>query len=178
MKSDNRFQWALKILQIRPEDKVLEIGCGTGVAARMIAQLLQSGRMTAIDQSAIMVSKAKAMAMSDKVQFLTGRLGRGRMKLPQRHFSKAFAFNVGSFWQAEGARELEALRSYLKPTGTFYLFHQPPSSHKTMAIAEKSKTLLEAAGYKVEDVYFEDIEPATISCIVAKPSSLKKLQRK
>lgn len=164
----NRFDWALEILRIQPADEVLEIGCGTGIAAAMVAERLASGRIVAIDRSAAMIAKAQSKCRSEKIRFEAGRLGSAA--LPARRFSKAFAFNVSSFWMPGAVTELGILRSRLRPDGAFYLFHQPPTSAKTEAIAGKSLPFLEAAGFRVEKVLYGRLPPALASCIIAKPA--------
>jgi SAM-dependent methyltransferase len=49
-------------LPLRPESRVLEIGCGPGAAARAVAARLTSGHVLAIDRSAAAVAQAKAAA--------------------------------------------------------------------------------------------------------------------
>lgn len=168
MESSGRFEWALKILRIRPCDEILEIGCGTGIAAGMIAERLVSGHITAIDRSASLIAKAGSKVRSDRIRFLVGRPG--DLELPRHHYTKAFAFNVSAFWRRDAVKELGKLRELLEPRGAFYLFHQPPVSAKARVIAGKSREFLEAAGFKVTMVLFADIPPAEASCIISKPS--------
>jgi SAM-dependent methyltransferase len=47
-------------LPLRPESRVLEIGCGPGAAARAIASRLTEGHILAIDRSAAAVAQARA----------------------------------------------------------------------------------------------------------------------
>jgi cyclopropane fatty-acyl-phospholipid synthase-like methyltransferase len=49
-------------LPLRPESRVLEIGCGTGAAARAVAARLTTGHILAVDRSASAVAHAKAAA--------------------------------------------------------------------------------------------------------------------
>jgi len=53
-----RLQAVVEQRDIRPGDRVLEIGCGHGVAATLICERLESGRLTAIDRSAKMIAAA------------------------------------------------------------------------------------------------------------------------
>jgi cyclopropane fatty-acyl-phospholipid synthase-like methyltransferase len=47
-------------LPLRPDSRVLEIGCGPGAAARAVADRLETGHVLAIDRSASAVAQARA----------------------------------------------------------------------------------------------------------------------
>jgi hypothetical protein len=55
-----RFRWAVETLDPAPSDRLLEIGCGPGVAVSLICETLSTGTITAIDRS-----KATANALSN-----------------------------------------------------------------------------------------------------------------
>jgi cyclopropane fatty-acyl-phospholipid synthase-like methyltransferase len=49
-------------LPLRPDSRVLEIGCGPGAAARTVAARLGTGHILAVDRSAAAVDQARAGA--------------------------------------------------------------------------------------------------------------------
>jgi SAM-dependent methyltransferase len=52
----------VEALPLRPDSRVLEIGCGPGAAARAVAERLTTGHILAIDRSAAAVAQATAAA--------------------------------------------------------------------------------------------------------------------
>jgi ubiquinone/menaquinone biosynthesis C-methylase UbiE len=96
----SRLREVVDQLGIRPEDRVLEIGCGHGVAATLVCERLRDGgRLTAIDRSAKMIAAARrrnaAHVEAGTAEFIVMRLE--DLDLGSRRFDRAFAVRVGLF---------------------------------------------------------------------------------
>ena len=115
-------------LGIRPGDRVLEIGCGHGVAATLVCERLAGGRLTAVDRSPKMIDAAArrnaAHVAAERAEFLVAELE--HLRLGDRRFDKVFAVRVGLFHrEPERARQLVA--PWLAPGGTVQAFFDPPA---------------------------------------------------
>ena len=53
-----RLRSVVEHLDILRDDRVLEIGCGHGVAATLVCERLETGHLTAIDRSPAMIAAA------------------------------------------------------------------------------------------------------------------------
>ena len=60
-----RLRTVVDALPLRPDSRVLEIGCGPGAAARAVAARLTTGRILAIDRSAAAIAQARAAAADE-----------------------------------------------------------------------------------------------------------------
>jgi len=114
-------------LGIRPDDRVLEIGCGHGVAATMVCERLDGGRLTAIDRSAKMIEAAArrnaAYVDAGKAEFLVADIENA--DLGDRRFDVVFSVRVGLFHrEPELAHALVAPR--LAPGGRVRAFYDSP----------------------------------------------------
>ena len=125
-----RIRWAVRTMAPGPDDHLLEIGCGPGVAVAHICQRLAGGRIVAIDRSATAIDRATrrnaacvaagtAVLRTAALESLTpADLPGGR-----DGFDKVFAMNVNLFWVRDPARELDLIRAVLKPGGALFLFY-------------------------------------------------------
>jgi ubiquinone/menaquinone biosynthesis C-methylase UbiE len=114
-------------LAIQPDDRVLEIGCGHGIAATLVCEQLEQGRLTAVDRSQKMVDAATvrnaAHVEAGRAEFLVASLE--DMDLGERRFDKVFAVRVGLFHrEPERARRL--VEPWLAPGGVIRAFYDSP----------------------------------------------------
>ena len=114
-------------LDVRPDDRVLEIGCGHGVAATLVCERLRGGHLTAIDRSAKMIEAATRRNAryieAGKAEFLVATLE--DLDLGERRFDRIFAVRVGLFHRdPERARRIA--ERWLAPGGRVYAFFDEP----------------------------------------------------
>jgi SAM-dependent methyltransferase len=167
----NRHDWAVETLAVMPDDRLLEVGCGHGIAVSLICERLTSGTMTAIDRSPAMVEQAKQRnrehSASGKAVFQAASLDRA--DFGDDRFDKVFAFNVSLFWKRPEPA-LATVKKLLEPSGALYLFHQPPAWKGTPdEFAAALTEPLGAEGFAVVDVVIQELEPAAAIGIVAQP---------
>ena len=113
-------------LDVQPGDRVLEIGCGHGVAATMVCERLDGGRLTAIDRSPKMIAAAArrnaAHVAAGTAEFLVATLEEA--DLGDRRFDIVFAVRVGLFHrEPERARRLA--ERWLAPGGSLVTVYDP-----------------------------------------------------
>src|ERR671910_197830 len=121
-----RNAWAISLLDVRPEDRVLEIGFGPGIAIRELARLAAEGYVCGIDHSELMLRRAKRLnAEGLRRGVVDLRLG-SVDELPtfDEPFDKILAVNAMMFWREPVAR-LEELRRLLRPGGLIAVAYQP-----------------------------------------------------
>jgi ubiquinone/menaquinone biosynthesis C-methylase UbiE len=121
---DDRLRTIVDRLDVRPDDRVLEIGCGHGVAATLVCERLDGGRLTAVDRSPKMIAAATrrnaAYVEAGTAEFLLMHLE--RLDLADRRFDKVFAVRVGLFHR-EPERARGIVERWLAPGGTVFAFY-------------------------------------------------------
>jgi ubiquinone/menaquinone biosynthesis C-methylase UbiE len=121
-----RLRAVVERLDVQPDDRVLEIGCGHGVAATFVCERLDTGHLTAVDRSPKMVEAAARRnaehVRSGRAEFLVAHLE--ELDLGDRRFDKIFAVRVGLFHR-EPERARGIAERWLAPGGTLLTVFDP-----------------------------------------------------
>ena len=172
-KPSERLVWAVwNTLALDPAERVLEVGCGHGVAVSLACERLTSGRITAIDRSEKMIEMA---ARRNREHVARGRAVLRAAALEDadfgdERFDKVFAFNVAPFW-LQPKRALEIAGRQLSPDGALYLFwdarHTP--SGRARDLAERLVERVRLAEFSVNEVLVKDLRPVPAVCVIGRP---------
>jgi ubiquinone/menaquinone biosynthesis C-methylase UbiE len=149
--ASERLRWAVEVLDVEPRDRVLEVGCGHGVAVSLVCERLDGGRITAVDRSAKMIEQARRRNREAgyRARFVEASIEEA--DLGGETFDKAFAVHVAALERPGPA--LDAVRGRLRPGGRLYLFSQAPGwriESQAAEFAERVAQKLAAAGFVPE----------------------------
>ena len=170
--ASERFVWAIATLQVRPADRLLEIGCGHGVAVSLVCEKLTTGTITAIDRSPKMIEMA---TRRNREHVDAGRaeleaIALEDVDLGDRRFDKVFAFNVAPFWLRPEVA-LGAVREHLAPDGAAYIFwdarHSAPG--RSQDLGNELADRLRDGGFSVDRVLVKDLRPVPAVCVKGRP---------
>jgi trans-aconitate methyltransferase len=107
-----RLQAVVDALPLRPDSRVLELGCGPGVAARAVAERLESGRVLAIDRSEKAIALARRGGTSDRLEYRCVAAEDLELEPGEAPYDLVFAARVGALdgrHPRTGERVLERL---------------------------------------------------------------------
>ncbi|BAZ47218.1 hypothetical protein NIES4102_42640 (plasmid) [Chondrocystis sp. NIES-4102] len=135
----------IDLLDIQPNDRVLEIGFGSGMGIQRLAKLASTGYIAGIDYSKEMVEQATAMNLK-KVEAGLVDLRQGSVEsLPfeDNTFNKALAVNSMQVW-SDAAKALQEIRRVQKKVeGKIALGFTPYSGQSSHGLIE----ILTTAGF-------------------------------
>ncbi len=179
-----RSRWAVDLLDVGRAERVLELGCGPGVALAALADRAVDGLVVGVDRSPVMIEQAsrrnRAAVSAGRLQVVRtpveDLLPAGPAVAPaeppfDQPFDAVLAVNNVGFWTEPEVR-LAALRDRMSPGGRIALVSQPrcpgADASTSAAAADELAGLLAAAGYRKDKVETLDLEPPAI-CVLATP---------
>jgi ubiquinone/menaquinone biosynthesis C-methylase UbiE len=166
-----RNRWAVRLLDVQPAERVIELGCGPGVAVAALADRATRGLVVGVDHSQVMVGQARRRNRS------AVRAGRVRLvRAPVEHlstvdgpFDAALAVNTVGMWPEPVVRLREVAR-LLRPGGRIALVSQPrcpgATAATSAAAATELSTLLTDAGFENPRTEMLPLTPPA-ACVLA-----------
>ena len=170
-----RNAWAVSLLDVQRDDRVLEIGFGPGIAIKELTAKTPAGDVCGLDHSAVMVQQATrrnaAAVRRGQVDLRLGSVD----ELPDfdASFDKVLAVNVTLFWDRP-AELLGNLRRLLTPGGRIALAFQPRGPGATDEVATTTGHELVAAlrdaGFSQVRLETLKLKPAVVCALGVNPS--------
>jgi ubiquinone/menaquinone biosynthesis C-methylase UbiE len=148
----HRNAWVVDLLNVRPTDRVLEVGFGPGIAIRELSRRANEGRVFGLDHSNEMLRQAtKRNARAVRAGLVDLRLGSAE-HLPafEEPLNKVLAVNNMGMW-ADPDRVLKELRALISNGGRIAIVSQPrcpgATSETTRQVGRDVADRLRLAGF-------------------------------
>ena len=170
-----RSRWAVSLLGLGPGDRLLEVGCGPGVA--VAAAAATGAHVVGVDRSSVVIGQAghrnRRAVRHGQVELHVAPVE----QLPDlgAPFDAALAVNTIGFWSDPGAA-LTTIAGKLRSGGTLAVVSQPrirgATADDTRAAGERFRELLERAGYDdVRSETLDDLDPPAVCVLAGRPHS-------
>jgi SAM-dependent methyltransferase len=166
-----RNHWAVGLLEIEPTDRLLELGCGPGVAIAAAAERATHGMVVGVDHSTVMIRQARrrnAHAMTaGRVRLICSPIDRLDLA-GERPFDAMLAVNTVGMWPTPGARHLAGS---MRTGGRIALVAQPRTRGATaatsVAAGQQLAALLTDADFDTPTIHTLDLNPPAV-CVLAR----------
>jgi len=133
------------LMDLVSDSRVLEIGCGPGLALELCTGIVTGGRIVGLDHSATMIRQAekriKKAGHRGRVEFFLG--GAERLAQWTDAFDRVYSLNVVQFI-ADKPALFAAIRAALAPGGRVFTTYQPRVSNDPTAASAEMALRLEA----------------------------------
>lgn len=161
-------RWMVDLLDVGPGDRVLDVGCGPGLAVEAATARVGPGSVTGVDHSRVMVRQAarrnRAAVRAGRVEIRVAEV----TALPYAvgSFTKAGSLNSMQFWAEVGAG-LREIHRVLAPGARFAVVlvgrSGDPGGGRRVAYGAAPAWLVEIAG-QVEAAGFRDVRDHRQMC--------------
>lgn len=141
---------AIVKMQVPDDAQVLDVGCGSGWAARLLAQQAPAGQVVGIDVSDEMIGVAREQSKTlPNVEFRVASAE--TLPFPDNSFTHAFSME-SLYYYADIAKALSEIYRVLKPGGVFVtvvdLYEENTPSHQWIETLKVPVQLLSTEKYR------------------------------
>jgi SAM-dependent methyltransferase len=165
-----RNRWAVQLLDVQPADRVIELGCGPGVALASLAARATRGLVVGVDHSQVMIGQARrrnrAAVRAGRVRLIHAPVQ--SLSVSDGPFDAALAVNTVGMWP-DPADRLRELARLLRPGGRIALVSQPrcpgATAATSAAAASELAGLLTEAGFGLLRTEMLDLDPPA-ACVL------------
>jgi ubiquinone/menaquinone biosynthesis C-methylase UbiE len=169
-----RNRWAVELLAVQPTDRVIELGCGPGVAIAALADRARRGLVVGVDHSEVVIGQARrrnAQAIRQgRVRLVHAPVE--RLQVTDGPFDAALAVNTVGMWP-EPTTRLREIGRQLRPGGRIALVSQPrcpgATAGTSAAAGDRLVAQLSDAGFTVGRVETLDLEPPAVCVLATQP---------
>jgi len=166
-----RNRWTVDLLQIAPEDRVLEVGCGPGLALAEAAARATRGRVVGIDHSSVVIEQARArlrkLGLEARVELHLA--GVEALAALPGSFNKILSVNLVQF-VADKPALFQSFCRLLAPGGRLATTYMPRHRRATAAdargMAEELAGLVRAAGFAEVRIEELPLKPVPAVCVL------------
>ena len=118
-------RWGLRFLELAPDARVLDCGCGGGANIKRLLKLCPKGKVQGIDYSAVSVEKARKVNAGAIAagQCTVQQASVAELPFEAEQFDVVTAFETVYFWP-ELAQNFREVYRVLKPGGTFLICNE------------------------------------------------------
>jgi SAM-dependent methyltransferase len=137
-------------MQVPSDARVLDVGCGSGWAARLLAQQAHAGQVVGIDVSDEMIGVAREQSKTlTNVEFRVASAE--GLPFPDNSFTHAFSME-SLYYYADIAKALREIHRVLKPGGVFVtvvdLYEENAPTHQWIETLKVPVQLLSTEKYR------------------------------
>jgi ubiquinone/menaquinone biosynthesis C-methylase UbiE len=169
-----RNRWAVELLEVQPTERVIEFGCGPGVAVAALADRATQGLVVGVDHSEVVIGQARrrnAEAIRQgRVRLILAPVE--RLGVIDGPFDAALAVNTVGMWP-EPTTRLREIGRQLRPGGRIALVSQPRCPGATAATSAAAGDRLAAqlsdAGFSVARVETFELDPPAVCVLATQP---------
>lgn len=157
---------ALSMMDLKPDDRVLDLGCGSGWLSRRIAHMVSKGRVVGIDLAPEMVRHARSASKElTNLSFLEGAAD--GIPFADRSFTKIISVESAYYWPDAAGSVLEMFR-VLAGGGSAWIvinyYRDNPHAHQWGSLMNVTMHLFSAEEWMsfYSDAGFVDVQQARI----------------